>query len=112
MPNGIKNRTMYVLTRINKADNDDTDIYVGSTSLLLNQRLYTHRCDAKKQRYKNNRLQKRMREEGLENWEILPLLSRQCGVKTMNGLVRKWIGVLQADLNSQKEHKKEYDAAY
>ena len=46
----IKERIVYVLTRKNKADDGNNDIYVGSTE--------------------NNRLYKRMKEVGLDNWEI------------------------------------------
>ena len=73
----IKLRIVYVLTRTNKVDNDDTDLYVGgSTSRPLSRRLHCHKCDATRIGNENNRLYKQMREVGLQNWEILPLLSR------------------------------------
>lgn len=107
MSNGIKQRIVYVLTRTNKADDDDTDLYVGSTSIPLSQTMHmcNHRCIAIKKGYKNNRLYKRMREVGLKNWEAFPLLSRTCDVRTIRELVRKWVGVLQADLNSRNVQK-------
>ena len=81
----IKQRIVYVLTRKNKADDDDADMYVGCTSVSLKRRLHCHRSRAKnfiKCGFKeNNRLYKRMNEVGLGNWEILPLLGRTCGKK-------------------------------
>ena len=87
----IKERIVYVLTRKNKADDGNNDIYVGSTE--------------------NNRLYKRMKEVGLDNWEILPLLSRTCDIKEIREAERNWLGILQADLNTvspiiSKEEKK------
>ena len=113
----IKQRIVYVLTRKNKSDDDDTDIYVGSTSRSLEQRLCCHRCDAIRPGNENNRLYKRMREVGLENWEIFPLLSRACGIKTIREVERKWVRILSADLNSylpirEEETISQYMAAY
>ena len=58
-----------------------------------------------------------MYEIGLGNWEILPLLSRTCDRKTIRELERKWIGVIQADLNTflpiiSKEERKENQMKY
>lgn len=111
----VKYRIVYVLTRTNKADDDDTDIYVGSTSQSLEQRLRIHRHDAKRPGNKNNRLYVRMNEVGIENWEILPLLGRTCDKKQAYELEKKWIRVLSADLNTyspirEEATKKEYDA--
>ena len=64
----IKNRTVYVLTRTNKADDDDSDIYVGSTSKPLERRLAGHIQLAKnfieRGCSENNRLFVRMNEIG------------------------------------------------
>ena len=100
MSDEIKNRTVYVLTRKNKADDDGTDIYVGSTSLPSWERLCCHRKDAKLLVNRNNKLYKRMYEVGLQNWEILPLLGRTCGKKKAFELEKKWIRVLGASLNT------------
>ena len=43
----IKCRTVYLMRRTDKKD-DGTDIYVGSTSRNLRERMWNHRCDAKK----------------------------------------------------------------
>ena len=53
----------------------------------------------------NNRLYVRMREVGIENWEILPLLSRMCGKKEVYEVEKKWIGILKADLKLIKYRK-------
>ena len=92
MTGKIKGRTVYVLTRKNKADDDDTDIYVGSTSLPLEQRLYCHRKDAKLLVNRNNKLYKRMYGVVLQNWEILPLLGRICGKKEAFELEKNGLG--------------------
>ena len=128
MSDEIKQRTVYVLTRKEKTGNDDTDIYVGSTSQPLPQRLNNHKRDAIRPGNENNRLYVRMNEVRLDNWEILPLLSRTCDIKTIREVEKKWVKVLGADLNSyspireeetikeyresRKDAKKEYDAAY
>lgn len=67
--------------------------------------------------YKNNRLYIRMREVGVEGWEILPLLSRTCGKKEVYELEKKWIRVLKADLNMtspirEEATRKEYQTNY
>ena len=110
----IKQRIVYVLTRKNKADGDDTDIYVGSTSKPLNDRLCCHRCDAIRPGYENNRLYARMNAIGLGNWEILPLLSRTCDIKTIREVEKNWVRILGADLNTYSPitNKKEYNALY
>ena len=121
MPDEIKPRIVYVLTRTNKADDDDSDIYVGSTSQPLEQRLAGHKYDTKnfmERGYsKNNRLYARMNEIGLDNFKILPLLSRTCDIKTICEVEKKWVRILKADLNSylsvrEEETRKEYEAAY
>ena len=89
----VKQRIVYVSTRTNKADDDDTDLYVGSTSKPLGKRLCEHRCDAIRVGNENNRSYKRMRGIGPGNWKILPLLSRTCDIKTIRELERKWNGV-------------------
>lgn len=114
MSDEIKTRIVYVLTRTNKADDDDTDIYVGSTSLSLKERLRIHRKDAQIPRNWNNKLYVRMREVGLANWEILPLLGRTCDKNQAYEFEKKWIRVLGADLNTNSPitNRKEYSANY
>ena len=43
MADGIKNRTVYMLCRKDKSEDDGLDFYVGSTSQTLEQRLSGHR---------------------------------------------------------------------
>ena len=124
MSSEIKPRIVYVLTRTNKADDDDTDIYVGSTSRSLNDRLCCHRCDATRVGNENNKLYSRMRAVGLQNWEIISLLSRTCDIKTIRELERKWCKIMSTDLNTNlpilkpgelnlnKEAIKQYQADY
>ena len=81
--NEIKPRTVYLLKRTDKEEDDGKDLYVGSTSKALKKRLYDHRGNVK--RY-NSRLYTRMRETGLNNWEIVPLLTLSCNKKTILNL--------------------------
>ena len=116
----IKQRIVYVLTRKNKAD-DDTNLYVGSTSQTLEQRLSKHRSYARnfigRGCRKDNRLFKRMNEVGLWNWKIIPLISRTCDIKEIREVERKWIRILKADLNTilpirEEETIQEYQSKY
>ena len=97
MSSEIKQRFVYVLTRTNKADDDETDVYVGSTSLSLKERLWNHRSAA---RILNRKLYERMRTVGIYNWEIIPLLQRTCDKKTILELEQKWFKIMNADLNT------------
>ena len=97
----IKNRTVYVLTRKDKADDDDTDVHVGSTSLRLGKRFTHHKYSAKNFMERgcseNNRLYVRMNEIGVENWEVLPLLARTCYKKDIYEVEKNWVRILNAD---------------
>ena len=97
MSSEIKQRVVYVLTRTNKADDDDTDVYIGSTFQSLKRRLWIHRGEAKRA---NSKLYKRIRTVGIQSWEIIPLLSRTCDKKTILELERKWCKIMNADLNT------------
>ena len=97
MNDEIKPRTVYLLKRTDKEEDDGKDLYVGSTSLTLKKRLQIHIHDAK---ICNSKLNKRMAEVGLKNWEIIPLLSRTCNRNTICEVERKWIGILNSDLNT------------
>lgn len=73
--NEIKPRTVYLLKRTDKPD-DGTEIYVGSTSKTLKQRLKDHRGETQRKRKVNkSKLYTRMLEVGVNNWEIVLLLS-------------------------------------
>ena len=73
----IKPRTVYLLKRKDRPD-DGTDIYVGSTSQTLKKWLYSHRSAIYIRKHRNTKLYKKMREVGVDNWEIIPLLSFTC----------------------------------
>ena len=112
----IKQRTVYLLQRADKIY-DGTEIYVGSTSLSLKERLRKHRSRSKT--YKNTKLYKKMREVGLNNWEMISILSFECECdkKTILELEMEKCNELNADLNTYSpfsgfENKKEYFANY
>lgn len=110
----IKLRIVYLLRRTDTDDDSETDAYVGSTSSDLRKRLWEHKCETKRC---GSKLYKRMREVGIENWEIIPLLSRICDGNTIREVERKWVEILNSDLNSYSpfsgfENKKEYYVNY
>ena len=112
----IKNRTVYLMRRTDKKD-DGTDVYVGSTSGSLRKRLWDHRGDALRIRNENNKLYKKMREVGLYNWEMIPLLSFTCDRRTILEIERERCNTLNADLNTYSpifdvENRKKYLANY
>ena len=116
MSSEIKQRVVYLLRRTDK-DDDGTDVYVGSTSKTLRERLWDHRGEATRTGNENNRLYTKMREVGLGNWEMIPLLSFTCDKKTIMEFEKEWCNALNADLNTYSpisgfENKREYDADY
>lgn len=86
-----KLRTVYLLKRTDKPD-DGIDIYIGSTSLPLSWRLKHHRYNAKnfinRNFNKNDRLYVKMREVGVYNWKVVPLLSFTCNIITIHEFER------------------------
>ena len=96
MTTEIKPRVVYKLVRTDKPE-DGTDVYVGSTSKTLKNRLKDHRHDAGRC---NSKLYKRMFEMGIDNWKILPLLVHICDRKTIQEFERNWIELLSPDLNT------------
>ena len=110
MSDEIKNRTVYMLCRKDKEE-DGADFYIGSTSRPLKERLWGHRSDAQNG---GSKLYKRMREIGLQNWKIIPLLTFACDKKTILEFEKQWIDLIGADLNmiSPITDQKEYNAAY
>ena len=114
MSNEIKDRTVYMLCRKDKTGDDGTDIYIGSTSQSLKERLRCHKKDAQRSRNVNNRLYKRMDEVGLQNWKTIPLLTFACDQKTIFEFEKQWIDLIGADLNirSPITDRKEYNAGY
>ena len=67
MSDEIKNRTVYMLCRKDKKEDDGLDLYIGGTSLPLKERLRCHRSGAKSLKNGGTRVYKRMREIGLQN---------------------------------------------
>ena len=93
----IKPRAVYLLKRTDKED-DGTDIYVGSTSLPLPQRLKTHRSHSKV--CGGGKLYRRMGEIGPQKWEIVPLVVvPSCGKIEILNFEKSWIALLNPDLN-------------
>ena len=112
----IKNRTVYVLCRKDKPE-DGTDLYIGSTSQPLKERLRCHRENARKFKMlgkEGNKLFSRMNDVRLWNWNIIPLVTFACDQKTIFEFERDWIQILRTDLNmvlpitDRKKYKAEY----
>ena len=94
-------RTVYLLCNENL--DLGRDVYVGSTSQTLSQRLCEHKRHAKQQRRANYKLYKRMREVGLENWIIRPLLSLEstmCSRDDIRKFEKMWCEIFNVDLNT------------
>ena len=96
MTTEIKPRIVYKLVRTDKPE-DGTDVYVGSTSKSLKLRLQQHRKDSKRCK---NKLYTRIKEVGVDNWGILPLLIHVCNQEEIREFERCWIALLSPDLNT------------
>ena len=96
MTSETKPRAVYKLVRTDKPE-DGTDAYVGSTSQPLKSRLWDHRASAKRV---DSKLYTRMREVGVENWQILPLVICPCNKEEIFGYEKMWIDLLKPDLNA------------
>ena len=93
----IKQRVVYLMQRTDKSY-DGTDIYVGSTSKSLRERLRKHRYVSK---LYNSKLYTRMQEVGAKNWGITVLeTSPLCDKKEIFVLEKKWIEKLKPGLNT------------
>ena len=91
-------QTVYMVHNRNSKTGKDT--YVRSTSQTLSKRLADHRSNAFRPGNEENKFYKRMREVGLENWEIVLLLTLECTPKEIRALERGWCETLEADLNT------------
>ena len=97
MNNEIKLRTVYLLKRTDKED-DGTDLYIGSTSMNLKEWLWKHKSCVTGNR--TSKLYTKMREIGVNNWQVVPLLTFTCGKNTIREFEGKWVEVLNTDLNT------------
>ena len=104
MTDKIKQRTVYMLCRTDKTEDDGTDVYVGSTSCPLSRRLAHHKYNAgnpsRLKYYGSSKLYRRMREVGVQRWKIVPLLTFSCDQKTIFEFEREWVKALNANLNT------------
>ena len=102
-------RTVYLIRH--KDSEFGKDVYVGSTSLPLGRKLSLHKSISER-RNKNRagrKLYKRMREVGLENWEIKPLLTAEENISSradIRKLKKMSRDILNADLNKIFRPKK------
>ena len=92
----IKQRTVYLLKRTDKSYDDGKDLYVGSTSRSLKERLLEHRS---RTRVSTCKLHTRMQEVGIYNWEIITLSEYICNEEEIRGYEKSWIELLNSDLN-------------
>ena len=91
-------QTVYMI--YNKNSKNGKDSYVGSTSQCLERRLSDHKSHAKQKQNEKNKFYRRMLEVGLENWEIVPLLTLECTRDEIRAFEQEWADLLEADLNS------------
>ena len=95
--NEIRTRTVYCLTK--QTPDENYDVYVGSTSKSVGERLRLHKSSAKQKQKENFKIYQRMNEVGLDNWKIVPLLTLKCTQNEIRAFERSWFEVLEADLN-------------
>ena len=94
-------RTVYLLCH--KNSDLGRDVYVGSTSQSLAKRLASHRSNSVRLGFEDNKLYKRMREVGPENWIMRPLLSLEstmCSSDDIRKFEKMWCEITNADLNT------------
>ena len=90
-------RTVYLIRRTDKVF-DGTDIYIGSTSKTLMERLKHHQYHSK---ISDSKFYTRMKEIGVKNWEIILLeVVPLCDKKEILILGKKHIEELKPDLNT------------
>ena len=90
--------TVYLLC--NENSDFGRDVYVGSTSLTLAKMLSSHKNDCSRIGNEENNLYVRMREVGLENWIMRPLLTLESTRDEVRAFERMWCEILRSDLNS------------
>ena len=92
----VKKRTVYVLSK--KITDENYDVYVGSTTMSMTKRLYDHKYHCQ-QKFYDSKLYVRMRQVGLDGWKISPLYEKTCTKDEIRKVEKKWIEILDADLN-------------
>ena len=102
---------------IHKGSRVGYDVYVGSTN-NIKRRLLEHRSNAnnKNLRSWNYKPYQRMREVGVEEWDVIPIITFFCDKNTIRECEDLWIKALSADLNTFSAHsdldKAEYKAEW
>ena len=93
----VKRRTVYCITK--KVSDDNYDMYVGWTCQTLSERFSQHKYQSKTHFCKDSRFYHRFRDVGPDNWNIKPLFVYTCSEDEMKQFEKKWIEILDADLN-------------
>ena len=96
--NDLVPSTVYKITRTDNLD-DNTDVYVRSTSEKLSICLSLRKSIAKRHLSK---LDRHMSEIGTENWKIESIIMLACDKKTIEKLEQNYINVMEPDLNKKK----------
>ena len=117
MSGGIKNRTVYMLCRTDGGN----DIYIGSTSCPLGKRFSHYNQNAgnpsRLKYHGGSKLYKKMREVGVHNFKIVPLLTFACNRDTIVAFEEQWVEATGANLNTispvnedvaEREYKRRY----
>ena len=118
MSDEIKNRTIYMLCRKDKTEDDGTGLYIGSTTRPLGEWLRKHKKRAREFKMLgysgDNKLFTRLNDVGLMNWKMMPLLTFACDKKTIFEFEKQWIGLIGPGLNTilAITDRKEYKAVY
>ena len=115
MADEIRDRTVYMLYHT-----DCTDVYIGSTSQTLEERLRCHKNAGDPSMlkwYGSSKLYEKMRAVGVQHWRIVPLLTFACDQKTIFEFEWEWVKAAGAGLNTlspvnEDLGKREYDKQY
>jgi group I intron endonuclease len=98
----------YVNSRIYKVVNDvNDDVYVGSTTQKLCQRMATHRSNAKK--YPNRKIYKMINTIGIEHFKIILIEKYPCKSREeLNTREEHYRKLLKPTLNNNRCHIDDY----
>ena len=106
--NKVEEWTVYCITK--KVPDYNYDMYVGSTSMSLNLIFKIYKDQSKLLPY--TKLFKRMREVRLGKWEIIPLFCKECSLKEIDQIEKKYRKILQAHLSHWKRFEKDNEKRY